>query len=1204
MRHADWLIDIGPGPGKHGGQVLFSGAPKEIPELPRETILQSPTLTMLTSSESTDRQLSIKSILQNEQAAQYLEISGACVNNLQHIDVAFRLNALNVVTGVSGAGKSSLTIQVLGDFMQHHLEGKSQLNKTYQSISGFESIRKLIVIDQSPIGRTPRSNPATYTGVFDLIRDLFARQPEAVRLGFDKSRFSFNTEGGRCEACQGAGYQQVGMHFLGSVEVPCDQCEGKRFDEATLSVTWQGKSISDILEMTIEEAIGHFRELPGIVQYLETLDMLGLGYLSLGQRSSTLSGGEAQRVKLASELARPSSAHTLYLMDEPTTGLHASDVKQLMKALEKLVEKGHTIVVMEHHPELIRRAAHIIDLGPGSGKHGGKVVFSGPWSELLQCESSLTGKALKGHSPLIHEQSNQVEKERSTWQDSIEFKGVATHNLKNIDISISHRKLTVVTGISGSGKSSLIFDTLHATAQNRYLDGFSAWVRARLSLPEAGVFDSVEGLTPTLAISQQKMTRNPRSTVGTLSGMYDLIRLLFARCGTHISSSSTPRPHSGIFSFNHHAGACPVCKGLGTITRCDPEKLITHPERPLPAGAMDGNRTGKFYGDPSGQYMATLHAVGLQNGFDYSIPWNELPEKAKELAIHGTGDQEYQVTWEYRRGKREGQHHFKGTWPGLAGLVELEYQRKHADYRGDEMITVMTETPCETCLGSRLCDEALEWRVAGADIAAVVDLQVDSAITYFSGIYDILNEPALKEAAKLATDEIIARLQILSDLGLAYLTMARSIDSLSDGEERRVRLAAVLTSGLTGITCIFDEPTTGLHPQDVRNLMTRLGLLRDSGNTVVLVEHDPEVIRQADHVIDLGPGAGVHGGTVVFSGIPALLGENKESLTGHYTEKKVVTTPIPANLAQPGLTIRKVSRHNLKGFDLSLPGAGLIVVTGVSGSGKSSLVFDVIHRSWLESKPSGCMDIDGFQLYNQVIAGIRTGRGISGLSVVATWCGIFDSIRTMMASQPEAQSLNMGKNYFSFLNREGQCPACEGRGEIRTSMDFLPDLVSTCETCHGSRYNDHVLKVLFEQKNVADILAMPVSEAISFFRDEKKIQPALNLLNELGLAYLTLGQEVSSLSGGEFQRLELAVSLMTPAKARTLWMFDEPSAGLHPHDVEMLLKLFRRLVERGDTVLVTEHDPMIIAAAGYLVELGPGGGEAGGFLIKAGIAGN
>jgi excinuclease ABC subunit A len=1241
IRHADWLIDIGPGPGIHGGEVLFNGTPEEARELSETEIRRSRTLSFLFGFE----QIAVP--VQRRSGSGYINVSGAAAHNLREIDVRFMLRALNVVTGVSGAGKSTLTNHILGSFLQNKLQHVNENVGKFREIKGYEGVGKLITIDQSPIGRTPRSNPATYTGLFDPVRDLFARQPESVSRGYDKSRFSFNTTGGRCESCGGAGYQQVGMHFMGNVEVLCEACEGRRFDEKTLEIRFRDKNISEILEMPVSEAVVFFAGEEKIVRYLDTLAGLGLGYLALGQRSSTLSGGEAQRIKLATELARPPSEHTLYIMDEPTTGLHQADVGVLLAALNRLVDQGHTIILIEHHPGLIAAADHIIDLGPGSGKNGGCLVFEGTPEEMVFCEGSLTAKALKEYrmsnneyriskffsdeNPLQNTElptGNSIEIRNSKFniRNSINLTGVSTHNLQHINVEIPHNRITVITGVSGSGKSSLAFDTIFAEGQNRFLESFSPYVRARIGLKERPDFEEVSGLTPTFAVNQGGLGRNPRSTVGTMTGIYDHYRLLFSRVGRleikneyrilnneyRISNIGDHKQTSSLFSFNHQHGACPVCDGLGYQTVCDPEKLITDPGKSLLAGAMDGTKTGKFYGDPYGQYVATLKVAGDKHGTDLALPWCELPDAAKELAMHGTGEEQYDIVWQYVRDSRTGEHHFSGPWKGFVNLVNEEYTRKHADHRGETMMALMRSAACKSCLGSRLRSEALSYCIHGKNIAEISALPVAQSIEFFKSVTANAGTGSPEnEIAGPLVGEILRKLEFLSGLGLSYLTIDRMASTLSGGEGQRIRLAGQLGSGLTGLTYVLDEPTLGLHPRDTGALMKLIRSLQEAGNTIVIVEHDRDVILGADHVIDIGPGAGKNGGKVVAEGTPEEIMRSLDSITGPYLSaqfnglfegtsvQRMPGPGSPARNSAPGLTIRNAFANNLQGFDLGIPSGGITAITGVSGSGKSTLLFEVILASWENKKPTGCSSLEGFEHFQRLVSVHQRTGFSSSLATPATFTAIFDRIRDLFAGLPGSRTSGFGKNTFSYMNKEGRCPACEGTGQIRISMDFLVDVTMECEQCMGKRYRHEVLSCLYHGKNIAAVLEMTVSEACLFFCDQKNLSLQLQMLEKVGLGYIQLGQSLDTLSGGESQRLALAAELMKPGKGSTLYLFEEPSTGLHFRDIEYLLVLFHELAGQGNTLLIIEHDSMIIAHADHVVELGPGGGDRGGRLVAS-----
>jgi excinuclease ABC subunit A len=1220
MRRADWLIDVGPGAGAHGGELLYSGPTAG---LARRGDPRSRTRAFLSGDER------VQVPATRRVGTGVLPVRQIVRHNLDHVDVEFLLGALNVITGVSGAGKSSLVEELVERLDRGH--------------AGDGRITKIIDVDQSPIGRTPRSNPATYTGVSDVVRDLFAALPESVSRGFGKGRFSFNVAGGRCEACQGAGVQRIGMHFLGQVDVVCDTCGGKRFNDETLEVAWRGRTIHDLLETTVEEAAGLLADQPRAARILGTLSELGLGYLRLGQPSTTLSGGEAQRVKLAAELSRPGRGHTLYVLDEPTTGLHRADVGVLLTALGRLVDQQHTVVVVEHHLDVIRSADRVIDLGPGGGRRGGKVVAIGTPEEVEGTEASLTGAALRGAIPQpsvpIPQSSAPIPQSSVPIPQSpapITFVGVSTHNLKAVNVEFPAGRLIVVTGVSGSGKSSLAFDTLYAEGRNRFTESFSAYARRFIEKTGDAEFERVSGLTPAVAIRQRAASRNPRSTVGTMTEIADYYRLMFARIGVG-GPAGPSRMTSTFFSPNAEQGACPACKGLGSTSECDPEKLVTHPDRPIVAGAMDGHKTGRFYGDPDGRYVATLDAVGLALGIDFGRPWRDLDRRAQDAAMRGTGDLELDVDWHYRRGARTGVHRFRTKWIGFIGCVGEEYGRKHADRRGAALEPLLHAVPCLACRGARLRPEALAVQVAGRSMADLLALTVAESLEFFAGLETGTLHGWRREATVDLRWDVVSRLSHLRDAGLGYLSLDRTARTLSSGEAQRVRLATEIGSGLTGITYVLDEPTAGLHARDTDRLVGLLRGLRDSGNTVVVVEHDEDVIRAADHVIDIGPGAGEAGGRVVAVGPPAAIAACEESVTGRYLRAAAGAFPRrpsplgafprrpsplgaareggpegppylrrssrPARTLRPGISVSHARRHNLRDLSVEIPAGGLIAVTGVSGSGKSTLVFDVLAPALAGGL--GRVGDDGavvtaHERFVRVVTAGRDPLAGSSSSMPATVTGVFDAIRDRFAESEAARAAGLRKRDFSPNVKGGRCERCEGVGRIRVSMDFLPDVWVPCDECGGRRFTPAVLACKVEGRSVADVLELTAREARAAFAGSSAITRPLDLLIDIGLGYLRLGQGADTLSGGERQRLMLATELIGGSAGPTLFLFDEPTTGLHFEDVARLLTVFDRLVDAGHTVLVAEHHLDVIQAADWVIDLGPEGGDEGGRLVAAG----
>lgn len=1198
IRAADWLIDVGPGAGSAGGRVLYEGPPRGLlgPAPPGGAADDSVTRAYLTGA------CDVPPPTPRTAAGGMLWVRGARGFNLQDLDVPFALGALNVVTGVSGAGKTTLVERTLGRALRRRLYGATDQPAAHARIEGAGGLDKVIVLDQAPIGRTPRSNPATYTKVFDPIRALFAALPGARERGWGKGHFSLNTAGGRCEACHGAGVQTVGMHFLGDVAVTCPACQGRRFDTETLALRYRDHSVRDVLTCSVDAAAELFADQPRIHRVLEALCAVGLGYLPLGQPSTTLSGGEAQRVKLASELGRPTTGHTLLLLDEPTRGLHLADVDQLLGALRRLVQRGNTVVVVEHDPAVIRAADHVVDLGPEGGPEGGRLVACGSPDEIAAVASSATGAVLRGEVPEIQEAPRAA----SAADGPIRLSGVTTHTLRDLDVEIPVRCLTVVTGVSGSGKSSLAFDTLLEECRARFAEGLSTEFRRRAGASSAAQLRSAHGLTPATGIGPHPPVRNPRSTVSTMTELRDGLRLLFSRAGEPRQAADGSPLRASDFSFNDTRGACPTCRGLGSIPSCDAERLITDASRSLLDGAMDGHKTGRYYGDAVGRHVALLRTVGAEHGVDFGRPWAALEEGARRLALEGTGAREYDVEWRYQRGRRRGTHRFRAPWLGLIAYVDEEYQRKHADHRGEAMRALMIDRTCDDCGGERLAAEFRSVRVAGQRLAELEGRSVDDLAAWFASLLDgslrdDIDRRTRAVAAPIAAD-LGGRLRSLQEVGVGYLTPARAASSLSGGEFQRVRLAAQLNARLCGVTYVLDEPTTGLHARDIRRLLAVLRRLRDEGNTVVVVEHDLTVIRAADHVIDLGPGAGVRGGRIVAQGPPGALAVHPDSVTGEFLRADGGERPdrAPRGLG-PGIRVEGASARNLRGVDVTLPGDGLVVVSGVSGSGKSALLFDVVAASLQRGRAVGCAAVHGGDAFDAVVA-LQGSPPSGGARVtVASRCGAFDLLRARFARAETARSRGWGKGWFSLHARGGRCGVCEGTGRRCFEMGFLPEVVLLCPACGGGRYRPEAGEVRVDGLAIDEVLARSVDQALAWLPGHRPLVQRLRPLVEVGLGYLRLGQPVDTLSGGERQRLLLARGLGDePPGERALYLLDEPTRGLHPADVERLLGTLERLVDAGHSVVVIEHDLAVIRAADHVVDLGPEGGAGGGRVVASG----
>ncbi len=1334
MERSDFIVDVGPDAGVHGGEIVSAGTFREL-------------LSMKGSA--TADYLSGRRVVpipeeRRVAAKDFLQVLGAKHHNLKKIDVKFPVGLFTVVTGVSGSGKSTLIDDILKRALSIHYHGAKVKPGPHRAIKGFEHFDKVIEIDQSPIGRTPRSNPATYTKVWDPIRELFTQVEEAKARGYVKGRFSFNVVGGRCETCSGAGVKTVSMQFLPDVEVVCEDCNGQRFNPETLEITYRDKSIFDILEMTVEDACDFFTHHPKIKRIFDALLSVGLGYITLGQTATTLSGGEAQRVKLASELRRPATGRTLYLLDEPTTGLHFQDIEKLLNALQGLVDAGNTVVVVEHNLDVVKVADWIVDLGPEGGSGGGQVVFQGPFDDLLKQKKSFTAQALKEHlAPRKPNRRKRKSPKDMSVEGALVIEGASTNNLKSIDVTIPTGSFTVITGPSGSGKTSLAFDTIFAEGQRRFVESLSAYARQFLGRLEKAPVERIEGLAPAIAINQKNVSRNPRSTVATTTEIYDYLRLLFARIGKphcpscrkelrpwspaaiwkkiktqegskahliaplfskslgcdlalkkaselkakaqefvqqgflralvdgkeirldqalpplsrakevwlvldRIKMSAKMRvrvlesvaqafEHGGgifgyattdgevswfteekvctehgrvipeeftprMFSFNSHHGSCPTCSGLGMVRRCDPDLLIDAPEKPILKGAMT-SKVGRFFKRKS-YYRKAIKGVAKVVGFDVDASWCDLSPEAQQAILYGVDERVSLRMQKARKGESRSMV-MKVTWPGLASYVERWFGESDSDKWREEVSKLMSAKDCKECLGKRLRKESLAVTIADKNIADTTLLTVEEAHAFFSKIKLSATD---KKIAERPLKEVQDRLRFLVEVGLDYLGLDRRATTLSGGEAQRIRLATQIGSGLTGVLYVLDEPTIGLHQRDVARLLGTLDELKELGNTVIVVEHDEDTMAKADHIVDIGPGAGHQGGEVVFSGPRSKLLKNSDSLTAAYLNGQK-SVPIPGVRRKGNGKVIKLTScrtNNLKDIDVEIPLGCFVGVTGVSGSGKSSLIVNTLVpavEKTLKRKSSSIAKYKAMRGANRIsdlVVIDQAPIGKTPKSNPATYTGCFDHIRVVFATATMAKMKGFKPGRFSFNAKGGRCEVCAGRGSIKVEMNFLADVWITCESCDGLRYNSETLLVEYRGKTISDVLSMEVSVAAEFFSNHRRIARILETLVDVGLGYLRLGQASNTLSGGEAQRIKLAKELSRRVHGDVLYVLDEPTTGLHFDDVAKLIRVLHRLTDQGHTVCVIEHNLDVAMSCDHLIDLGPSGGDEGGQIVAVG----
>ncbi|MEC0446788.1 UvrABC system protein [Bacillus velezensis] len=914
--------------------------------------------------------------------------------------------------------------------------------------------------------------------------------------------------------------------------------------------------------------------------------------------------------------------------------------------------------------------------------------------------------------------------------DRIEVKGARAHNLKNIDVTIPRDQLVVVTGLSGSGKSSLAFDTIYAEGQRRYVESLSAYARQFLGQMDKPDVDAIEGLSPAISIDQKTTSRNPRSTVGTVTEIYDYLRLLYARVGKphcpehgiEITSQTIEqmvdrileypertklqvlapiisgrkgahvkvldqirkqgyvrvridgemaelsddieleknKKHSievvidrivvkegvaarlsdsletalrlgegrvmidiigqeelmfsehhacplcgfsigelepRLFSFNSPFGACPTCDGLGLKLEVDPELVIPNPELSLKEHAI-----APWTPISSQYYPQLLQAVCRHYGIDMETPVKDLPKHQLDKVLYGSGDERIYFKYENDFGQvRENEIEFEGVLRN----IERRYKETSSDYIREQMEQYMSQKPCPTCKGYRLKKEALAVLVNGRHIGTITELSVGDALEFFKNL--TLSEKDM-QIADLILREIVERLSFLDKVGLDYLTLSRAAGTLSGGEAQRIRLATQIGSRLSGVLYILDEPSIGLHQRDNDRLISALKNMRDLGNTLIVVEHDEDTMMAADYLIDIGPGAGIHGGRVISAGTPEEVMNDADSLTGRYLSGAQFI-PMPPERRKPDgryIEIKGASENNLKKANAKFPLGTFTAVTGVSGSGKSTLVNEILHKALAQklhkakAKPGSHKEIKGLDHLDKVIDIDQAPIGRTPRSNPATYTGVFDDIRDVFAQTNEAKVRGYKKGRFSFNVKGGRCEACRGDGIIKIEMHFLPDVYVPCEVCHGKRYNRETLEVTYKGKSISDVLDMTVEDALSFFENIPKIKRKLQTLADVGLGYVTLGQPATTLSGGEAQRVKLASELHKRSTGRTLYILDEPTTGLHVDDIARLLVVLQRLVDNGDTVLVIEHNLDIIKTADYIVDLGPEGGAGGGTIVASG----
>ena len=1268
IRSSDCVLEFGPGPGERGGQIVHHGTVEEMIE-------SNDSITGICLKQR--KYLPDHQRLEVTDSSPRMTVAGIRHNNLRGLDIAVPMKRLVCITGVSGSGKSSLLEDVLYKGNLRELGRPSHQPGHYDFMAVEECVVDVVMVDQSPIGKVSRSNPLTYVGAMTPIRARLASEPLAVRREYTGGHFSFNSPLGRCPECEGSGFELVEMQFLSDIYLRCPACDGTRFRDEVCDVKLRPapgcdadpKSIVEIMEMTASEAIEFFADDQQILRALQPLRDVGLDYLKLGQPVPTLSGGEAQRLKLAAQLIdsrkllkRIKNAHVIYLFDEPTTGLHFNDVAKLISALRKVTDSGHSAIVIEHNLDLIASSDWIIDMGPEGGRDGGQIVVQGNPDTVSKHPTSHTARALRDYfnateapQPLQSRENLPCAGDRS----NIVIRNAREHNLKNVDVSIPYNQITAITGMSGSGKSTIAFDILFKEGQKRYLDTLSTYSRQYVQPASRADFDSISGVPATVAIEQRTSRGGRKSTVATLTEIYHYFRLLFTRFGVQFCpdcdvqvieqsvDSIVKRMIERFDGKTIQIVAPMIVSRIGLYTEIAKwarargiEQLLVDNQW-LPTAAwpildryaehdidvpiksinVSSNASAKLS-------TAIQGAVKLSGGF-IKIIEGELGSEVRDVQTESCSTaRECPICHRAFQELDPRQFSFNSARGWCAECTGTGTSEPSEDENEADQMQADEPLQCIACNGKRLRPESLAVKFKGMTIAEISAMSITQSREYFNSIE--LNDRE-REAAAGIVAEIVSRLEVLESLGLSYLGLDRDAPSLSGGEAQRIRLAAQLGSSLSGACYILDEPTIGLHPRDNNRLLEALKLLKAKGNTIVVVEHDEETIVNADHIVDLGPGGGVRGGQVVAEGTVEEICEVAESVTGRMLSQPL-RHPIFGHRVKPDLgkaiTITGAQKRNLKGINVTFPGESLVCVTGISGSGKSTLVREILYENMRKlvagnkaiAEPeqsasfSYCQNISGWEEYARVLEVDQTPIGRTPRSCPATYVNVWDKIRNLFAETTEAKLRGYDAGRFSFNVADGRCPECAGQGLKTIEMSFLPNVRVICEVCNGSRFNSETLSIEYRNKTVADVLKMSMEEAMDFFTFMPTVHRVFKLLVEMGLGYLTLGQPSPTLSGGEAQRIKLVSELsktipktgeilakkLGRKTGATLYVLDEPTVGLHAADVENLLRVLRALVDSGNTVVVIEHNLDVIAEADWIIDLGPEGGDSGGKLMVQG----
>ncbi|TBW28700.1 AAA family ATPase [Gramella sp. KN1008] len=1080
IRSADWIVELGPAAGVHGGEVIYNGSLKEF--LKTEG-LKSPTLTEL----------------RNLKSEPYQEPEYESEDSYQT-----HLGELCVVSRKT-----------------------TQIERKLSAYAKKEDLKLLRVTDQ-PIGKTPRSNPATYTGLADKIRDLLAKSPEAKSLNLPKGAFSFNNKKGRCETCEGAGVITLSMNLMGTINQVCPSCNGKRFKDEVLQVHLNNKNIADIYNLSIEEAYDFFSEERQITRILSLMLQLGMGYIKLGQPSNTLSGGEAQRIKLTRHFTKQSKT-TLLLLEEPSIGLHQQNVRQLLKALHQLKKETAGIVCFENN-----------------------TLFQSSCDRLV--DNALKAEPINIEAPL--------EKDR----EKISIKGARTHYLKDLEIDLPKHQLTVFTGISGSGKSSLVIDTLHGYGLQEMTRQFSSYQQSRAGVNFQLEVDNIEGLTPTICITRKEKSFTERSDISKQTGIDKILRFAFSRKaqfeGKKLSASH--------FSNNHELGKCVVCDGLGEELLPDLDRIVADKDKSIAEGLFEHNKALAYYGHPGSQYMAIVKELGSTYGFSLETPFKELTEPQKEILFQGTGDKVWKTNWLFKTKTREGTQAVSMKWKGLFHYLKEEFYKTRKNKNIAKLKALFSPVECSHCKGSGLKPERLSFQIGGNSIHEIKGMDFNALESW---LFTVENQEDIdKELISRIRPHLDKTLQRAKQLHIDHLQLNRKSITLSGGENQRVALIKQLNSPLKGITYLLDEPSAGLSSDNIPDLINILKELIEKGNTVLVIEHNKEIILSADRLVELGPAAGKRGGYITYQGSPRKFLEQE----GCHPYLKTPSKEIELKEGKDHIAIRKLSKYSFVKDALEVPVGGITAISGRSGIGKTTLVKEILIPSIQQKRPVNC-EIIVFPV-NYTAAHYFESKKLRSHSktLLVSYLGLLMEIGKIFA-----KGSNLKARDFSYKTKTSWCPNCKGLGYTETSLDVAANAIEKCEVCKGQRYQADLLQPTVKEKNIAEVLAFSITELKEWLTNVEvsaKTFGFLDKLKEIGLSHLRLDQPVQSLSSGEKQRL-LLLNWLQDQETNALYILDEPSTGLHYADIDLLYKILTNLSDSND-ILIIDHNPYLLEKIG------------------------